>query len=423
MKNKLYKLRKLFWLFLTDLVLRINNYKLFALIIYFNTRNLKKINCTGDKFKRILVFSKSGGTEDLVYSLNNKKNNIKAFILPRSFLKKVHLFYFKKKKEDYYTKINNNDEINKKRLYVNFLTLSFEYLDKFFKIDGFISFNLFYYSEKDFEEVCINLKKKFIILHKESTLTPKEEKFYTKLYKKYNSRSLSYKISVYSNSQKKILLRSKIATKNQIVVNGCPRSDASFKLRKINSKKRIIVFYLIETQRGFLKIPKMSKIWKNLYKQTLDHLHDYMQNNSNIKLILKGKTGVHKKETLSKYINNNCSFIEGGPGEKFLKDAKVVIAFNSTIVFEAIASQRNLIIPNFNNENKICKNQIHKIKNKNYFVNSKKEFFIKLDNYLNNPNKKQIMLNDDKDTLDYYLGNIDGKSSYRVMKFLHNSLN
>lgn len=98
MKNKLYKLRKLFWLFLTDLVLRINNYKLFALIIYFNTRNLKKINCTGDKFKRILVFSKSGGTEDLVYSLNNKKNNIKAFILPRSFLKKVHLFYFKKKK-------------------------------------------------------------------------------------------------------------------------------------------------------------------------------------------------------------------------------------------------------------------------------------------------------------------------------------
>ena len=42
--------------------------------------------------------------------------------------------------------------------------------------------------------------------------------------------------------------------------------------------------------------------------------------------------------------------INGGTGERLLQDAKVVIAFNTTIVFEAIASNRNLIIPNFNNE-------------------------------------------------------------------------
>ena len=38
-----------------------------------------------------------------------------------------------------------------------------------------------------------------------------------------------------------------------------------------------------------------------------------------------------------------------------LRDASIVIAFNSTIVFETIASNRNLIIPNFNNENKLKK--------------------------------------------------------------------
>ena len=46
----------------------------------------------------------------------------------------------------------------------------------------------------------------------------------------------------------------------------------------------------------------------------------------------------------------NCTFIEGGTGEKLLQDAKVVIAFNSTILLEAIAGNRKLVIPNFNNE-------------------------------------------------------------------------
>jgi hypothetical protein len=47
------------------------------------------------------------------------------------------------------------------------------------------------------------------------------------------SKSLAYRISVYSDSQKNILIKSNIAKKSQIVVNGCPRSDFSFKLRNI----------------------------------------------------------------------------------------------------------------------------------------------------------------------------------------------
>ena len=36
---------------------------------------------------------------------------------------------------------------------------------------------------------------------------------------------------------KKILIKSKIANNNQIVVNGCPRCDYAFTLRKISPKK------------------------------------------------------------------------------------------------------------------------------------------------------------------------------------------
>ena len=50
---------------------------------------------------------------------------------------------------------------------------------------------------------------------------------------------------------KNILLKSKIAKKKQIVVNGCPRSDYSL-LRKIKPKNNIIVYYLIEKRYSFI---------------------------------------------------------------------------------------------------------------------------------------------------------------------------
>ena len=97
-----------------------------------------------------------------------------------------------------------------------------------------------------------NILRKFvkIILHKESAFTPLEEKNAPVIYKKFNDKSLSYKISVYSESQKKILIQSKIGIRSQIEVNGNPRCDYAFRLRNISPKKNIIVFYLIETYRN-----------------------------------------------------------------------------------------------------------------------------------------------------------------------------
>ena len=50
--------------------------------------------------------------------------------------------------------------------------------------------------------------------------------------------------------QKNILIKSKVANKKQIIVNGSPRCDYAFKLRKIKPKEKIIVFYLIEYDRN-----------------------------------------------------------------------------------------------------------------------------------------------------------------------------
>jgi len=436
MKKKIYQLFVFLSLFLMTIALRTNNNKLCAIIIWLNIKKLKKIKSNNKNTKKILVFNKSGGYEDLVESYHNvKNNNIDFFILPRAFLKKIYNFYFLNiKKKDYFTKPINNDEIIKKDLFVKYLTSSFRFMNFFLKLDGFISFNIFYNGEKYFEEVCKILNKKFIILHKESALTPLEETNAPKIYKKYNNKSLAHRISVYSESQKKILIKSKIANRNQIIVNGCPRVDYAFRLRKIKPKKKVIVFYLIEYVRSKssfaillnkernanYKDNDTKKSWKKLFDVTLKYIIDFAKNNSDVEVVLKGKTGVHKKNQFASNIfPKNCTFVEGGSGEGLLIDASVVIAFNSTIVFETIASNRNLIIPNFHNENKIKKNVLHNIRDKKYLVNSKKKLYKKINYYLNLNYKNKKISSADIKTLRYYMGNTNGMSGRKMQKFIN----
>ena len=124
-----------------------------------------------------------------------------------------------------------------------------------------------------------------------------------------------------------------------------------------------------------------------------------------------------------KKLPNNCFFIKDGMGHKLLKDASIVIAFNSTIVLEAIIANRNLIIPNFNNENILKKRFLLNIKNKKYFANNKKQFIKKINDYLKLKYKVKKISKDDLKTLEYYTGNTDGNSGVRVQKFISRIFN
>jgi hypothetical protein len=423
-KKKLFKCFVSLSFYFLNIALRLNSHILTALILRLNISQFNKI--TNQKKKKILVFPKSGGNEDLIEAFrNDTKNNINFFFLQRIFLKKIFHFYFRNTKyySDYKTKPKTKVEVIKKDLYVQFLSKTFYILNKFFKVDGFISFNLFYYSEKYLEEVCKNLDIKFIILHKESVFTPRDEKGMSTIYRNHNNKSLAHKILVYSKNQKKLLIESKISNKNQIIVNGCARSDYAFRLRKITPRGKNIIFYLIDCDRGTNKFLNINVRFDSLLKKTLNYLRYFAIKNPDIKVILKGKTGVHSKEKIySSSFPKNFIFVEGGSGEKFLENASIVIAFNSTIVFETVLSNRNLIIPNFNNEYKIKKQFLHKI-NERYLVSTKTDFFDKINFYLRLKYKNKKLKNNDKKIIDYYLGNSDGKSGERLKKNLNNEIN
>ena len=89
MRNIIFKFRQTISIYLIIFGLRLKAYNLCALILWFNIRKIKKIdvNYKSKNIKKVLVFPKSAGNEDLLEAFKNKKNNdIIFFILPRRFL-------------------------------------------------------------------------------------------------------------------------------------------------------------------------------------------------------------------------------------------------------------------------------------------------------------------------------------------------
>ena len=106
----------------------------------------------------------------------------------------------------------------------------------------------------------------------------------------------------------------------------------------------------------------------------MNYLHHYVLKNPSVNIIFKGKTGVHSKNNLPKELPSNCSFVLEHDAHKLLTSAKVVVCFNSTILFEAIIANREIIIPNFGIDRSKLKDFIYKTPD--YFADSK-EIFLK----------------------------------------------
>ena len=141
-------IRQLVSLYFLTLALRLKAYGICAFIFWLNIHKFKNINenFKSKNLRKALVFPKSGGTEDLVEALKNKKNNeIIYYWISRKFLKIIYLHYFKNNRgNDYFTKIKGSKKISIKKFYIRSLTKIFKSLDKFLKFDALISFNIFF---------------------------------------------------------------------------------------------------------------------------------------------------------------------------------------------------------------------------------------------------------------------------------------
>ena len=118
----------------------------------------------------------------------------------------------------------------------------------------------------------------------------------------------------------------------------------------------------------------------------------------------------------------NCSYEDGGPGHLFLKSSKIVVCFNSTVVLEAIAANRDIIIPQFKKLDNFTKQFLLKFNLNEFLVKDEKEFENKIQKFSGDYKRKKRFNENKKKVLLYYLGNIDGKSGKKLNSFLIKNL-
>ncbi len=415
---------------------------LLSLLLIFNLSKIKKIPPKKSVKYRILVLSKSAGIDDLIESQKKYNNNILYLEFPRYFLQIIYETilgkYHTLSDEKYYSK--SKDVENLKEKYRNFLIIFFKIFIKKYSFNSFIGFNFIYKAERELHVASKELNVPFLVLFKESVLTKSQKKFYSYAYQKNNEKFKGYKIGVYSNFAKEYLIKSKIVNKKRVEVIGCSRLSISYSYKKIIPKNQI-VYYAIEKYRGlpniyyeifgkkFFKDFKYNNLfntkynWEKLHIKTLEILKKFANNNSQIPIIIKTKTG--EKYNKDDFINlpKNMKVYKDGVGHGFLKESKVIIGWNSTSILEGIAANRFILLPYFHKKNKFLKESELKLnlKKENYGF-SENDFYKKLNNLMRRKYKKNKKYNS-LGSLNYYLGNSNNDAELKLNNFIINNLN
>ena len=139
-----------------------------------------------------------------------------------------------------------------------------------------------------------------------------------------------------------------------------------------------------------------------------------------IKFIVKGKSGAldEYSDLKNKFKNSKLNFLFGGTGHNLIESSLLVIAFNSTTVFETILNKKKIIIPYFKHY------RIQKLRKFVYnfplslCANDSSQLHNYIEKTLNSNSNEKYFQNEDYSKLIYdYLGDIK-KSRTNIKNFL-----
>ena len=168
--------------------------------------------------------------------------------------------------------------------------------------------------------------------------------------------------------------------------------------------------------------------WNNYNNQTtLALLKFAKKNKKSCKIIFKEKISARKNVKLKQFVEKfnlkNVKYINIGNSDELIKNSDIVIASYSTTTFEAIASGAKIIESRIGlkKDSRLKKYMIN-YKNLIPYANNSDELIKKIEHLMNINTKINRIPNNLKILLNNYLGNNDGKSSFRMAKEINKAI-
>ena len=337
---------------------KINSPSLVGAVLSIAIRRSVIISNRKNSDQSVIILDKSFGGDDVAAAFRETQCPHRIYIMQRRYLGTIFNHFFinylndiNESNYDCFTRANTE-----KKNYRHFLNLVFNNLKKRIKLRSIISFNIFYFRERELQFAARDLNIKFVVHHKESIHWGQKNKSNIIHWKKYFNFKPISKVSVYNQYTKDLIVEANLVKKENIEVVGMPRTDDYFNLKKYNNKKHVL-FLMIEK---YASLPYYSNQWyeNNFQKFDWNKLSlkvtkiviDAAKKNKNIKFIFKTKPNESISEIELVKNNNlsNCEIIKGGPSKKLIFNAKLIIAFNTTGIFEALILKKNIVSPRLN---------------------------------------------------------------------------
>ena len=404
---------------------------------------MKNISHKGSASKKLIVLAKSGGVDDLEAAFAATPASFKIYILPRSMVKQTFLYYLKGRVSDGQYLTTDKETERLKMEYRAYLYKVLKYYKRLFGCDAILQFNFIYHAERELAAASSELGIPFLCSYKECLRSAAFWQETEDWYKKSIGVFQGWKIAVYNEQARESIIRSGVAESWQVETVGCARLDYSHDLRNANATetpRRVILFYLIQDTAGlpyfngcFRKDGENIEegefgpllTWRSLVQRTNAAILRFAEDNPDIEFIFKGKTGHSSKqrERLGKSLPENITVLCDGTGNDLLKQAAVVIGWNTTAVLESIASGLPTIIPMLlNHDDDFLKPYILDLNGAAIQVISPDELEQALIHTVKNRKILRKLPEKRKHVLKKYLGNDDGLSGQKLRKFIEEAV-
>jgi len=413
-----------------------------AICFFFLLRTYKNIHYKKSTSKTVIVLYRHDGLADLSEAYINKVSDIKYLILPRIILRDIFNHYLRSQVTDYcYKDIGDLETRENKKKYYNYLKSCISKLKKIIKFDAILSFNIFYYAERELQKVSKHLNIKYLVLMKEGISSKIRDKQLIWTIKNLSGKYFGDYVITYNKRRMRVLTDSGAVKKNQIKAIGVPRYDNIFNYSKNLQQRKTLVYYSLRMNAGFFdssgdppekyknifrKIPKQKLITKKKFNNILDNnekkmisiLADFAKKNKNYEVIVKYKTGEGANfYHIPKYIPNNLKFIHGGSGYQLLKDCKLAIGFNSSALIEAVLASSKVLVVSFGIKRSKFKDSLLEYGRDAEYVFNEDLMKKKINDIMLNSKLTKIKKPFKKDFVDQ-VGYLDFKSSYRLIKII-----
>jgi hypothetical protein len=386
---------------------------------------------------RMLVLNKAVFIED-VEAIASQMEGAELMLLGRTHLHFIAKGFFRKEVNDNnYHDLTTPEQITR---YRDFLKSMWRVLDSKLNVKCALSGNFSYFEERELAFALEAAGVPFVVVHKECLKTPGRIEEYEHLYRTNKGPFWGSRILVYNEMEKNLIVRTGVTQADKVKVVGMPRLDRMHQGRfagQAAAARKTVVLVSFHKDLNSLPPadadseasdepavkaapPNLENVWECVHAA----MFELARNHPEVDVVIKTKGNSRDHQWLAELTERhgfdddiaNLRIVHGGELRDHVLGATVICGLHSTGLLEALAANKRVIIPVFD-ESADAGNQHHFIDfgESVTCAASKQEFLARIEHELQQEATLDRRLPEaTRALLDHWLGNSDGAASARA---------